>query len=53
LITGADKSVDWVDVCCVGYLFNGEYKLLFEDRSPIEKIYMDKNMLGETFLLGS
>ena len=46
---GSNKTTDWVDVCSVGYLFNGEYQILFEDKSPIKEIYLDKNMLGEQF----
>ena len=49
IYTGEDKNTDWVDVCSAGYIFNGEYIILFEDKSPIKKIYLDENMLGEKF----
>src|SRR3990167_7119415 len=46
---GENKNIDCIDVVSVGYFFNGEYKILFEDKSPIEEIYLDENMLGEKF----
>ena len=46
---GTDKNTDWIDVVSVNYLYNDEYKILFEDKSPIKVVYLDENMLGEKF----
>ena len=46
---GKNKDTDWIDVVSVGYFLNEKYKILFIDDSPIEKIYLDENILGERF----
>ena len=42
LYIGEDKGTDWIDIKSTGFLDgNGNYRIAFEDLSPIRAIYQD------------